>query len=125
MNRNGRLVGGVLVGIALLWLMRILGALPFSDRTTNQIGNQANAQIPPDRPLITNFDETRTSIANFNPGTGTGTGTGNQGLLPPGTGTGTGDETVAQNPGTGTGTGTGTGSGASTRPAAPVVPGAW
>ncbi|MGG6263533.1 hypothetical protein ACQ4M3_04135 [Leptolyngbya sp. AN03gr2] len=121
MNRNGRLVGGVLVGIALLWLLRTLGALPFSDRTTNQIGNQANAQIPPDRPLITNFDETRTSIANFNPETGGGTGTENLGT--PGTGTGTG--TVAQNPGTGAGNGSGAGSGASTRPAAPVVPGAW
>ncbi|GAP97477.1 hypothetical protein [Leptolyngbya sp. NIES-2104] len=115
MNRNGRLVGGVLVGIALLWLLRILGALPFSDRTTNQIGqNQASAQTPPDRPPIADFDATRTSIANFNPGTGT------EDFNTPGSGT------VAQDPGTGTttGNGTGTGSGASTRPA-PAVPGAW
>lgn len=68
MNRNGRLVGGVLVGVALLWLLRILGALPFSDRTTNQINNQANAQIPPDRPLINDFNASRqTDIAKFDP----------------------------------------------------------
>jgi hypothetical protein len=127
MNRNGRLVGGVLVGVALLWLLRILGALPFSDRTTNQFGqNQASAQVPQDRPPIADFDATRTSIANFNPGTGTGTedlNTPGGGTVAqnPGTGTTTGTGTT---PGTGTTTGTGTGSGASTQPA-PVVPGAW
>jgi len=122
MNRNGRLVGGVLVGIALLWLLRILGALPFSDRTTNQIGNQANAQIPPDRPLITNFDETRTSIANFNPQNPNPQDPNfqdpnfqnpqNPNSQSPNS---QNPQEVAQRPGGGT----------STRPAAPVVPGAW
>ncbi|MBW4439700.1 MAG: hypothetical protein KME10_00415 [Plectolyngbya sp. WJT66-NPBG17] len=122
MNPNGRIVGGVLVGVALLWLLRTLGALPFSDRSTNQLNqNQAAAQTPPDRPLINDFDATRTSIANFNPGTGTGT----ENFETPGTGTGSGD--LAQTPGTpsGTGTTTGTTPGASTRPAAPAIPGAW
>lgn len=120
MNPNGRIVGGVLVGVALLWLLRILGALPFSDRSNNQLNqNQAAAQVPPDRPLINNFDATRTNIANLNPGTGTGT----EDFGTPGTGTGSGN--LAQTPGTGSGTTTGSGvsSGAS-RPA-PAIPGAW
>ncbi len=121
MNPNGRVIGGVLVGVALLWLLRILGALPFSDRSTNQLNqNQAAAQVPPDRPLINNFDATRTNIANLNPGTGT------ENLGIPGTGTGSGN--LAQTPGngttTGTGTTTGSGSPGTTRPA-PAIPGAW
>lgn len=124
MNPNGRIVGGVLIGVALLWLLRTLGALPFSDRSTNQVNqgqnlnqgqnqNQAAAQTPPDRPLINDFNATRTSIANFDPATGT------ENFGTPGTGTGSGD--LTQVPGTGTGTGS---NGISTRPA-PVIPGAW
>lgn len=112
MNRSGRIVGGALIGIAVLWLLRTLGALPFSDRTTNQL-NPASAQVPPNRPLIAEFDASRTNTA-VNPGTGT------ENLGIPGTGTGNG--TVAENSGSGTGNTSGTGTGSGTTP---VVPGAW
>lgn len=125
MNRNGRLVGGVLVGVALLWLLRILGALPFSDRTTNQFGqNQASAQIPPDRPPIADFDANRaTPIGGFNPQNPNQPNPDlqnpnpqdpnqpNPNLQNPNP---QNPQEVAQNP-----------NGNSTRPVAPVVPGAW
>lgn len=65
MNRNGRIVGGVLISLAVLWLLRIAGALPFSDRSTNQVA----AQTPQDRPPIADFDASRTPTDNQNPST--------------------------------------------------------
>ncbi|MCU0549253.1 MAG: hypothetical protein MUC48_07890 [Leptolyngbya sp. Prado105] len=128
MNPTGRIVGGGLVLIALLWILRIAGALPFSDRTTNQVA----AQTPPDRPPIANFDASRTTIANFNPQTGTqnlGPGTSTIGDLAnnpsPGTSpssTGTSTNTTSTGSGTSSVSSTPTGSGTSpssvtTRPA--------
>lgn len=58
MNRSGRIVGGILIAIAVLWLLRIANALPFNNRTTNQFA----ANTPTDRPPITdpNFGGTGT-----------------------------------------------------------------
>lgn len=120
MNRN-RIIGGTLIGIALLWILRIAGALPFSDRSTNQLNqNQATAQTPPNRPLVTDFDATRTSIANFNPGTGTQT------LNPPGTGaaSSTDPNAIAQTPGSETPSGT-TAGGGTTSGTTPAIRAAW
>jgi hypothetical protein len=107
MNPTGRIVGGGLILLSLLWILRIAGLTPFSDRSANQV---ASAQVPPDRPPIADFDASRTTIANFNPPTGSqgfGAGSGTSG-----SGTSTiGD--LATNPGSGTTTST-TGAGTST-----------
>lgn len=102
MNPNGRIVGGVLIGVAVLWLLRSVGALPFLDRANNQVAtNQASAQTPPDRPPIADFNATRTGIGYLNPGTGTGT----ENFGTPGTSTGSTDPSaIAQTSGTTTGT---------------------
>jgi hypothetical protein len=123
MNPTGRIVGGGLVLIALLWILRIAGALPFSDRSTNQVA----AQVPQDRPPIADFDASRTTIANFNPPTTT------QPLNPDGTPSGNGSSTIADltNPST-SGTNTtdsGNSTGSTTRPSGattrPAIRGAW
>ena len=117
MNPNGRIVGGVLIGVALLWLLRSVGALPFLDRANNQIGtNQAAALVPPDRPPIADFNATRTGISALNSDPGT------QNFGTAGTSGGSTNPSVtAQTSGT---AGTGT---ASTiqQPSTPVVRGAW
>lgn len=62
MNRFGRVLGGVLIGIALLWIFQIAGALPFRNRTTNQLA----ASTPQDRPPVEDPNTPRTGTANFN-----------------------------------------------------------
>ncbi|HTL90330.1 MAG TPA: hypothetical protein VL134_13095 [Leptolyngbya sp.] len=105
MNPNGRIVGSVLIGVAVLWLLKSLGALPFTNTANNQVGtNQAAAQTPPDRPPIQNFDATR-------PGTGTQT------LNPPGNSANDSDK-IAQNPAGGT-------NGTTQQSRKPLVRGAW
>lgn len=91
MNPTGRIVGATLVGISLLWILRIAGALPFSNRSTNQ----AAAQIPPDRPPITEFDASRSTAINppaaaqpfATGGNTTGSGTSSSGTSGSGTST--------------------------------------
>jgi len=130
MNRNGRIVGSVLIGSALLLLLRAFGALPFSDRTTNQLNqnqNQANAQTPPDRPLINDFNASRTDIASLNPGNqnpgNQNPGDQNQGILNPDIQNPDLGDNIAQNPGANSGTGTNPGT---TRPQTkPALPAAW
>jgi hypothetical protein len=134
MNRNGRILGGTLIGIALMLLLRAFDVLPFSDRTTNQLNqnqNQANAQTPPDRPLINDFNASRTDIASLNPGN-QNPGDQNQGILNPDIqNPDTGSDNIAQNPGTGSTSGTGgtsgTGStsGTSQTNSTPALPAAW
>jgi hypothetical protein len=92
MNRNGRIVGGVLISLAVLWLLRIAGALPFSDRSTNQVA----AQTPQDRPPIADFDASRTPISDQNPPTPT------QPLLPGGNTPGNGSSTIGDSTQSGT-----------------------
>ena len=116
MNPNGRVVGGVLIGVAMLWLLRSVGALPFSDRSNNQVAtNSAAAQLPPDRPPIDNFNATRTGIGAFNPGTGT------QDFGIPGTGSGN-SSAIAQTPRTTT---TGTPGTTTSQSSAPAVRAGW
>ncbi|MER3434439.1 MAG: hypothetical protein C4288_13680 [Leptolyngbya sp. ERB_1_1] len=134
MNRNGRIVGGVLIGSALLLLLRAFGTVPFSDRTTNQVNqnqNQANAQTPPDRPLISDFNASRTDIASLNPGS-QNPGDQNQGILNPNIqNPGAGSDNIAQNPGTGNTSGTRNTSGTGNTPGTnrpqtkPALPAAW
>lgn len=121
MNPTGRIVGGGLVLIALLWILRIAGALPFSDRSINQVA----AQVPQDRPPISDLDASRTTIANFNSPTTT------QPLNPNGTTSGNGSSTIgdlANAPGTSTAN-SGTSTGSTTRPSGattrPAIRGAW
>lgn len=117
MNRNGRIVGGTLVGLALLWLLRIIGALPFSDRSVNQ----AAAQVPQDRPAIADFNASRSQTAALNPPTTT------QPFLPDGStsGDGSSSNSGASQPGTGTAPDTTPINPTTRLPATPIVRGAW
>lgn len=125
MNLDRRVLSTLLIGTGLLSIVGMIGALPFRGQTNNQLNqtdnqlnqaqppDQAAAQTPPDRPVIYDFNASRTGIAELNPGTGTGN------LNTPDTGSGN----VADN--SGNGTGAESSPGASTRPVPPVVQGAW
>lgn len=87
-NRAGRAIGLGLIGVALLWLLRSAGALPFLNQTNNQV---AASNVPQDRPLIADLDASRTGTsANLdaqNPG-GNSSGGGST-TNPAGSGTST------------------------------------
>lgn len=130
MNLDRRVLSALLIGSGLLVIIGMIGALPFRNQSNNQLNSdpnnqlnqnqtqdQAFAQTPPDRLPITDFNASRTGVAELNPGTGTGTGE----FDTPGTNPGSND--LAQD--SGNGTGSGLPPGASTRPAAPALPAAW
>jgi hypothetical protein len=69
MNSSGRIFGGALIGIALLWIFQMAGALPFRNRTVNQLA----ANPPQDRPPVEDPNAPRTGTANFGTQSSTGT----------------------------------------------------
>ncbi|NJR50162.1 MAG: hypothetical protein HC780_11940 [Leptolyngbyaceae cyanobacterium CSU_1_3] len=42
MNSSGRIVGGLLIGIATLWILGIAGVFPFNNRPANQVATNAD-----------------------------------------------------------------------------------
>ena len=111
MNRNGRVVGGVLIGIALLWLLSALNVFSFNNRSTNQV----SANTPADRPPVADPNAVASNTDSTLPPTGT------QPFNPPSNTTPTQPNTTANN-GTGTGTGQTSATGNNTPPSASTLP---
>jgi hypothetical protein len=59
---SGRVIGAILIGLSVLWILRIAGALPFGG---NRTANQFAASTPADRPPVSDPNAIASGAESF------------------------------------------------------------